>query len=139
MAMGMALVLPLAGQAGQSEWATAGKVLTGVVAAGVIAEALRPQPAPQPVVVYQQPMAPVVYSAPVAPPPGSTVVYSYAPAPQVVYAPAPPPVVVVAPPVYVGPGYYGPRPYAWGYHAPLCRPVYGHGGRVGVTVHFGGR
>ena len=81
--------------AGQGEWALAGKVLTGVVAAGVVAHAL--QPAPTTAVVYQsappvyyQSPAPVVYQAP------PTVVYYSAPAP--VYYPAP--VVVYRPGCY---------------------------------------
>ena len=131
LAAGLLTAFPGAGMAGQSEWATAGKVLTGVVAAGVLVEALRPHPAP--VVVYQQPPPPVVYSAP---PP--TVVYTYPTAPQVVYVPAPPVVVVQAPgyspaPVYYGPGCRGPF-----IRGPICRPVHVHGGRVGVDVHFGG-
>ena len=59
-------------QAGDREWATAGKILTGVVAGAVIAKSFEPVP---------------VYSAP---PP---VVYAHAP--TVVYAP-PPQVVQVA-------------------------------------------
>ncbi len=83
-------------QAGDREWATAGKVLTGVVAAGVIANAFQPhyertvvyQPAPT--VVYQAPPPTVVYApAPCAPAP-TTVVYYPAPAPhRVVYVEAP--------------------------------------------------
>ncbi len=121
MALSVAFALPVNSHAGQGEWATAGKVLTGVVAAGVLVEALRPHPAP--VVVY-------------APPP-PTVVYAYPPTPTVVYAPAPPPVVVVPTPCYsYAPGYYGPH------YGPICRPVYAHppySRRGGVVVHFGGR
>jgi len=64
--------------AGDREWATVGKVLTGVAAIQVIDRIVNP---PQTVVVYQQPV--VVQSAPV--------VYQTAP---VVYVPAP---------VYCGP------------------------------------
>lgn len=112
--------------AGDREWAVAGKVLTGVVAAGVIAEAFRPAPvaattavvyqAPPPTVVYAAPPPTVVYATP-PPPPPATVVYApapvvYAPAP-VVYAPAPvyyvrPAPVCVAPVVSVGVS-FGPR------------------------------
>jgi hypothetical protein len=67
-----ASIIPV--HAGDREWSTAGKVLTGVFAAGVIAEAFRPHCPPP--VVYAH--APVVY-APVP--------VVYAPAP-VVYAPA---------------------------------------------------
>ena len=121
-----ASIIPV--HAGDREWSTAGKVLTGVFAAGVIAEAFRPHCPPP--VVYAP--APVVYAtAPVVYAP-ATVVYApapvvYAPAP-VVYAPAPvvyqvapaPQVVYVAAP----PVYYAPAPY----HRPRH-----------VHVHFGGR
>jgi hypothetical protein len=66
-------------QAGDREWATAGKILTGVIAGAVLVQALQPAP------VYAAP-PPVVYAAP----------------PPVVYA-APPPVVVVPPPVVMVP------------------------------------
>lgn len=103
-------------QAGDREWATAGKVLTGVVAAGVIVNALQPHyertvvyQTPPPQVVYQAPPPQVVYvPAPVCAPPPPRVVYCSAPAP-VVYVPAP----------------YYHRPYR----------EYGHGHGHG---HFGG-
>ncbi|HTI72400.1 MAG TPA: hypothetical protein VMF06_20670 [Candidatus Limnocylindria bacterium] len=105
-------------QAGQGEWATAGKVLTGVFAAGVLARAL--EPAPTTAVVYQTP-PPVVYQpAPVYQP-------VYQPAPQVVYQ-APPQVVYQAPPPVVY--YSAPAPVY--YPAPVvvvrsgCYPVYHH-------------
>jgi hypothetical protein len=129
LAAGLWTAFPGAGMAGQSEWATAGKVLTGVIAAGVLFDALRPHPAP--VVVYQQP-PPVVYSAP---PP--TVVYTYSAAPQTVYVQAPP-VVVVQAPSYGYPGYYGPGCRGPFIRGPICRPVHVHGGHAGVEVHFGG-
>lgn len=90
-------------KAGDREWATAGKILTGVIAGTVIARAIDTPPptytytttevvAPAPVVVQpvvvQQPAQVVVQPAPV-------VVYSQ-PAPVVVYA-RPAPVVVVRP------------------------------------------
>ena len=60
--------------AGDREWATAGKILTGVVAGAVIASAIEPAPvytyqtatwyAPPPP-VYVQPAPVIVYSAPV--------------------------------------------------------------------------
>ncbi|HTH49059.1 MAG TPA: hypothetical protein VMB21_16200 [Candidatus Limnocylindria bacterium] len=78
-------------QAGDREWATAGKVLTGVVAAGVIVNALQPQY--ERTVVYQTPPPQVIYvPAPVCQPyrpMPATVVYCSAPAPRVVYVPAP--------------------------------------------------
>jgi hypothetical protein len=81
-------------QAGDREWAVAGKVLTGVVAGSLLVRALDCDRAPAQTVVYAP--APVVYApAPVV----------YAPAP-VVSAPAPPPVVYVQP-VYVAPAPYG--------------------------------
>ncbi len=87
-------------QAGDREWAVAGKVLTGVVAASVLSRALDPAPpAATTAVVYQQP----VYVAP--PPvyyPPPTVVYHPAP-PQVIHY-APPPTVVIHQPVYYAPG-----------------------------------
>ena len=72
-----ASIIPV--HAGDREWSTAGKVLTGVFAAGVIAEAFRPHCPPP--VVYAP--APVVYAT-------APVVYYAAPAPQVVYVAAPP-------------------------------------------------
>ncbi len=102
-------------RAGDREWSLAGKVLTGVFAAGVIAHAVAPPPPP---VVYQ---APPVYVVP--PPP------VYVPAPVVVagppvayYYPAPSPVYVQAP-VYIIPGpVYGHRPvHHHGFRATFCR------------------
>ncbi|MBM3837985.1 MAG: hypothetical protein FJ398_08465 [Verrucomicrobia bacterium] len=83
--------------AGDKEWATAGKVLTGLVAGAVIAKSFEPVP------VYH---APAYYAAPVvqAPPP---VVVQHAPV--VVY---PQPVYVQPRLVYVRPApvYVAPRP-----------------------------
>jgi hypothetical protein len=105
--MVLLMVLALAGagvrsaNAGDREWATAGKILTGVVAASVLAPALEPAPCvtvhcyppttvvtPPPVVVVVRPQVPVVhaYGRPV-----------WAPPPRVVVVP-PPPVVVTHPP-----------------------------------------
>jgi len=98
--------------AGDREWAVAGKVLTGVVAASVVARALDPGP---PVYVAPAPCAPVVY----APPP---VVY-VPPAPVVVCAPAP--VYCPPPPVY-----YAPPVRVYRYPAPV---IY----RPGVRVEIG--
>ncbi len=77
--------------AGDREWATAGKILTGVVAGAVIASAIEPAPAytyqsatwyAPPPPVYVQPAPVVVYSTPVC----------LRPAPVIVLAP-PRPVV----------------------------------------------
>lgn len=73
--------------AGQHEWATAGKILTGIVAADVLFNHLLPPPYVETRVVYP-------------PPPPSAQVVQY-------YAPPPPPVVV-----YYSNGYYYPPP-AW--------------------------
>jgi len=114
-----ASIIPV--HAGDREWSTAGKVLTGVFAAGVIAEAFRPH-CPPPVVYAHAPVvyahAPVVYApAPVVYAPAPVV---YATAPVVYYAaPARQVVYVAAPPVCYAP-------------APFHRPRHMH-------VHFGGR
>lgn len=83
-----------ASRAGDREWATAGKVLAGVIAGAAIVQALQPPPpcAPAPPVVCA-PAPPAVVVAPPAPPP-----VVYVPAPVVV-APAP---VVCGPPPFVG-------------------------------------
>lgn len=88
-------------QAGDREWATAGKVLTGVVSAGVIADAIRPHY--RETVVYQAPPPQVVY-VPATPP----VAYYPAPAARVCVLP-PAPVCVVRAPVYYP--YYSHRPH----------------------------
>jgi hypothetical protein len=78
--------------AGDREWATAGKVLTGLFAASVVARALEPAPVYQTATYY----APPVYVTPPA---------------QVYVQPAP--VVVALPPVVVVPApryYYYPPP-----------------------------
>ncbi len=100
-------------RAGDREWAVAGKVLTGVVAASVITHALAPRP------VYSYSYAPA-YSYP---PPAPQIVYQAPPAPVYVAPPAP---VYVAPPrpviVYRQPVYVAPAPVI--------------GFRVGVGVGF---
>jgi hypothetical protein len=107
--------------AGDKEWATAGKVLTGLVAGAVIAKSL------EPVAVYH---APVHYAAPVVQAPPPMVVQ---PAPVLVY---PQPVYVQPSVVYVRPApvYVAPRPvvsFSFGFgrhhhhrHEP---PVFRHG------------
>lgn len=76
LALGAATMMPV--RAGDREWATAGKVLTGVVAIGVIAHAL--QPHGERTVVYQAVPETVVY-APVPRP------FFDCPAPRVLVAP----------------------------------------------------
>jgi len=141
LALGLGAMAPRT-MAGDREWAVAGKVLTGIAAASVVARILDPVPcAGTTAVVYQQPAvyvvappppipvvvapAPVVAFAPVAPPapvayavPSPTVVYA---TPPVVYAA--PPVLYAAPPVYVAPApvvipppvFVHRRP-RWGFH-----------------------
>ena len=116
-------------QAGDREWAVAGKVLTGVVAASVLARAIEPAPVyhySQPVVVQSAPVvyqpapvyvpapAPVVVQAP-APAPAPTIVYVQS-AP-VVYQPAP--VYVAAPPTVVY-SFHRPPPFYYRHHARFC-------------------
>ena len=95
IALGLAALVALTNvkvNAGDREWATVGKVLTGVAALHVVERIICP---PQPQVVYvHQPV--VVQSAPVV---------HYVPAPQVVYVPSPQ-VVYVPQPVY----YHQPAP-----------------------------
>jgi hypothetical protein len=79
--------------AGDREWATAGKVLTGLVAAQVVARAFEPAPVYAP--AYYAPPPPVYVQ------PAPTVVYRQAACqPQVVY---PQPVYFQPAPVYVQP------------------------------------
>ena len=129
-AVALTSVIP-AVEAGQREWATAGKVLTGVVAGSLLVRALEPAPqavyqAPPPQVVYQQP---VVIQQPqvVAPPP--QVVYVQAPAPQTVYVAAPPQVVYYAAPPVV----YLPAPVCY---APRPRVIVGFGHGYGHHRHW---
>jgi hypothetical protein len=126
--------------AGDCEWATAGKILTGVFAGTVLARALEPAPCPAytttvypaPTVVYQTPVATqpapnVVYQTPVVAQASPTVVYQTAavvqPATVVVYPTPvayPPPVVVrPAPVISFGIGFgprYPYRPYSHHHH-----------------------
>ncbi len=126
-------------QAGNREWATAGKILTGVAAVHILSRAFDPPPvyqtvyttpvvvqAPpqvvyQPVpVVVQQPAAPVVVQAPPAPAPAIPNAPTVPPAPVVNAAP-PPTYVVQQQPVYVqqAPVYVAPAPV---YVAPVYIP-----------------
>lgn len=104
-------------KAGDREWATAGKILTGVAIGAVVASAANAHAsysvtyysAP----VYCPPPAPVVFAAPVVCAPPRIVV---APAP-VVYVPRP--VVIHRPPVVVAPPVIHVRPdphYRRGHH-----------------------
>lgn len=124
---------------GNSGWATAGKILTGVVAADLLFNHLPARSSCSTTYVSTTTYgggytySSVTYGAP-------TPVY-YAPPPPVYVAPAPvyyapPPVYVVPQPVYVAPApvYYAPRPV---YCAPVVyrpAPVY----RVNVGVSYGG-
>lgn len=83
-----ALTLTSSAFAGDREWATVGKVLTGVAAVTVIDRIVNP---PQPVVVYAQPVVvyqPAVIASPVVIASPPTVVYVQ-PAPVIYYQPAP--------------------------------------------------
>jgi hypothetical protein len=124
-------------EAGDKEWATAGKVMAGVGAGLLLAKAFEPEPvrvySPPPVYVQPAPVivsqpAPVVVQQPqvIVQQPQQTVVYTqpvvqrvivqqpvvYQPAP-VIYQPAPvvyaPAPVVYAAPVYVGRPHYRPH------------------------------
>ena len=97
IALGLAALVALTNvkvNAGDREWATVGKVLTGVAALHVVERIICP---PQPQVVYvHQPV--VVQSAPVV---------HYVPAPQVVYVQSPQVVYYHQPaPVVVVHGHY---------------------------------
>lgn len=116
--------------AGDREWATAGKILTGLVIGGAVARAVEPVP------VYQAP--PVVYApAPVYVAPQVTYAPVVAPAPVVASAPvyvqpAPAPVVVYSPPpVY----YVRPAPVYYCAPAPVVSFRFGFGG--GYRHHRG--
>jgi hypothetical protein len=100
--------------AGDREWATVGKVLTGIAAAHVITRAFEPAPACHTTVYY--PAQPAYVAAP----------------PPVVYAP-PAPVYVQPPGYYVQPApvyYVQPAPVVV-YSTPVCAP------RPLVSVNFG--
>jgi hypothetical protein len=95
------MILALAGaslqsaRAGDREWATVGKVLTGVAVVGLVAAAVNGHAQGSVSYSYGAP----AYYPPSAPPCNCT--YYSAPAPQVVYCP--PPVVVYRAPVVVYP------------------------------------
>jgi len=109
-------------RAGDREWATVGKVLTGVAAGAVIARAVDGPTYVNASYGYGPGYSVTVATPPPCPPPAPVV---YAPAP--VYS-APAPVVYCAPrpvycapaPVYVGYGYYG-RGYGQGHYYRGCR------------------
>ncbi|OGV68800.1 MAG: hypothetical protein A3K19_02495 [Lentisphaerae bacterium RIFOXYB12_FULL_65_16] len=134
--MGAASVAVLALQpqpayAGDHEWATAGKILTGVAIGQVLLNgALCPQ---RQVVVSG--CAPAVTYAPVA---CTTAPVVYAPPPQVVYAPAvyaPPPCAPTT--VVYGSGWYVPSystvSYSNGWYTP---PRYYHHGGSSLSIYY---
>ena len=86
-------------KAGDREWATAGKILTGVVAGAVIANAVNAQPATYSASYYSHSTPAYAYCPPptYCPPPPRVLVV---PAPVVC---APSPVIVYRTPVYVAP------------------------------------
>jgi hypothetical protein len=104
--------------AGDREWATAGKVLTGVAIGSVLARAFEAPPVYHTTTVYSAPV--VVHSAPAYVPPPPAVVYR----PHVVVHQ---PVVVHHPPVYVTP------PPVYVRAVPVCPPP----PRVRVQIGFG--
>lgn len=133
--------ISMSSYAGDHGWATAGKILTGVVIGDVLFNHLAPPPPPtvvvqqpvvytqpvaQPVQIVQQPVytapAPVVYSQPVVTTYVQQPVYysGYVPAPVIVAPRYPVPVVV---PCYGGRGYYG---HGGGGHFEGGRGDYGH-------------
>ena len=93
MVLAVAVALTQTALAGDREWATAGKVLTGVVLGAAIVHAVQPQPT----YVYTTP--PVVYASAPAPVVHAPRPVIYAP-PRVVYALPSPPVVVCSAPIY---------------------------------------
>jgi len=93
-------------RAGDREWAVAGKVLTGLVAASVLTHAVAAEPVSYSAGYYVAPAPPCAY--------GYTY-YQPAPPPQVVYVqPAPPPVVVYRAPVCVVPAPVVGLRFGWG-------------------------
>jgi hypothetical protein len=128
-----ASVLTLGAQRASADngWATTGKILTGLVIGGAVAQALTP-----PTVVYAAP--PVVYSPPPAPVVSAAPVVTAAPvvAPAPVYVQSAPVVVYPAPAPYYryAPRYYYPAYYYPGY----CYPGYYAGPVVSFRFGFGG-
>jgi len=102
-------------RAGDREWATVGKILTGVAVAGVVASAVDTRHSSYTVTYSSHSPAPVRYiPAPVVCAPAPVVC---APAPRVVYVPAP--VVYRPQPVYVTT--YAPREHrghGYGHYRP---------------------
>jgi hypothetical protein len=106
---------------GDKGWATAGKILTGFVAAEALAHALSHGPVYQTAIVYPAP--PVYIARPVYVQPAPVVLYpppvAYAPLPPVVYTPA----VPVCPPApilsfHVGFGHSHHHPIHYQPHPP---------------------
>ena len=118
VAVGVVGMSASSAHAGDREWATVGKVLTGVAAGVIIAKASDCGPSYTSVSYgysgYATPSYSVSYtvsSAPPCPPPPPRVVY--APAPVVVRAP-----VVCAPPAYPVTYVHPGRGHAWGHYKP---------------------
>jgi hypothetical protein len=115
-ALGIAAASIQTASAGDREWATVGKILTGVAVAGFVANAIDARPVSYSVSYSSYAPAPVrCVPAPVV----------CAPAPRVVYVPAP--VVYHPQPVYVTT--YSPREhrgFAYGHHKSERRFEHGH-------------
>ena len=123
--------------AGDREWATAGKVLTGLVAAHTLARVLEPAPVYQTTTYYAQPPV-YVQTQPV---------YAQQPVPQIANAPtvgAAPAIVYYQQPVYVQtqPVYVQPAPIYVAQAPCYYRPPvvsfsfgFGHGGYYNRPFH----
>jgi hypothetical protein len=112
-------------QAGDREWATVGKVLTGVAAGVIIAKSVDCAPAYTSVSYgYSAPSYGVSYAV-TAPPPCPPPPVVCAPAPVVVYQPpvCPPPPLVVRQPVWCAP-------------SPVYTVTYSHPGRGHAYGHY---
>lgn len=126
-------------EAGDKEWAVAGKVMAGVGAGLLLSRAFEPQPVYSAPPVYVQP-APVVYqAAPVVVHPQAPVIV-HQPVQQVVLH-RPPTVVYTQPVVIHQPAVYQPAPVVYHpapvyYPRPICPPVRYHAPRPVVGFHF---
>ena len=112
--------------AGDREWATAGKVLTGIGAGLLLMRAVEPAPT----IVYQPAPTVTYVPAPFVAPQPAPVIVQQAPAPAVVYqqpvyvqSPVcvqPAPVIVARPPIYVAPA------PVFGFHFSFCNVYHRH-------------